>query len=93
MTEQAVRIGQIIVVGGWATLCGLALFAVSKPSALDSGCTAGYSPCIPNRGADYDCGGRNGNGPYFTPEGVVYTVTGTDPYALDHDDDGLGCER
>ena len=58
-----------------------------------AGCTAGYSPCIPNVGADYDCGGGGGDGPYFTPLGVVYTVTGADPYNLDHDNDGLGCER
>jgi hypothetical protein len=56
-------------------------------------CTAGYSPCLVNHGgADYDCYGGGGNGPYYTKPGVVYTVTGSDPYGLDGDNDGLGCE-
>ena len=33
-----------------------------------------------------------GNGPYYTAPGVVYTVTGSDPYRLDADNDGMGCE-
>jgi hypothetical protein len=56
-------------------------------------CTAGYSPClIYHGGADYDCFGGSGNGPYYTEPGVVYTVTGSDPYDLDADSDGRGCE-
>jgi hypothetical protein len=56
-------------------------------------CTAGYSPCLVyHGGADYDCYGGGGDGPYYTEPGVVYTVTGSDPYRLDGDNDGLGCE-
>jgi flagellar hook assembly protein FlgD len=56
-------------------------------------CTPGYSPCLVNHGgADYDCAGGSGNGPYYTQPGVVYRVTGSDPYGLDADDDGYGCE-
>jgi hypothetical protein len=56
-------------------------------------CTAGYSPCLVyHGGADYDCYGGGGNGPYYTKPGVVYTVTGNDPYQLDGDNDGRGCE-
>jgi flagellar hook assembly protein FlgD len=59
-----------------------------------AGCTAGYSPCLADHGgADYDCYGGSGNGPYFTKPGVVYRVTGSDPYGLDADGDGLGCEQ
>jgi hypothetical protein len=59
----------------------------------DSNCTPGYSPClIWHGGADYDCYGGSGNGPYYTAPGQVYTVTGSDPYGLDADHDGLGCE-
>jgi hypothetical protein len=58
-----------------------------------SDCTAGYSPCLVyHGGADYDCAGGSGDGPYYTEPGVTYTVTGSDPYGLDGDNDGLGCE-
>jgi hypothetical protein len=56
-------------------------------------CSSGYSPCLVfHGGADYDCYGGSGNGPYYTEPGVVYTVSGSDPYGLDADNDGLGCE-
>lgn len=53
-----------------------------------SGCTPGYSPCLPPA-SDYDCAGGSGDGPKYT--GPV-TVTGDDPYGLDADNDGAGCE-
>jgi hypothetical protein len=56
-------------------------------------CTSGYSPCLVyHGGADYDCAGGSGDGPYYTEPGVVYTVSGSDPYGLDADNDGRGCE-
>jgi hypothetical protein len=59
----------------------------------DKKCTAGYSPCLVyHGGADYDCYGGSGDGPYYTKPGVTYHVTGSDPYGLDADNDGLGCE-
>lgn len=51
-------------------------------------CTPGYDPCIPP-GSDVDCEGGQGNGPRYT--GRV-TVSGSDPYDLDRDGDGVGCE-
>ena len=42
-------------------------------------------------GADYDCAGGGGSGPYFTASGVTYTVTGSDPYQLDGNHDGTAC--
>jgi resuscitation-promoting factor RpfB len=55
-----------------------------------SNCTPGYSPCLVyHGGADYDCAGGTGDGPYYT--GPV-RVTGSDPYGLDADGDGSGCE-
>jgi hypothetical protein len=52
-------------------------------------CTPGYSPCLAPA-SDYDCFGGSGNGPKYT--GPV-RVTGSDPYHLDRDGDGKGCER
>jgi hypothetical protein len=43
-------------------------------------------------GLTTNCNGGEGNGPYFTKPGVVYTVSGSDPYGLDEDRDGYGCE-
>jgi hypothetical protein len=57
-------------------------------SPADDGCTPGYSPCLPPA-SDYDCSGGTGDGPEYT--GYV-TVTGSDPYGLDADGDGAGCE-
>jgi hypothetical protein len=56
------------------------------------GCTPGYSPCLPKGPSDYDCYGQGGNGPAYTKPGVTYHVGGSDPYSLDTDSDGLGCE-
>jgi len=56
------------------------------------GCTSGYSPCLQAGPSDYDCYGGEGNGPAYTDPGVTYQVTGSDPYDLDGDGDGLGCE-
>jgi hypothetical protein len=56
-------------------------------------CTSGYSPCLVyHGGADYDCYGGSGDGPYYTEPGVTYTISGSDPYGLDGNDNGFGCE-
>ena len=52
-------------------------------------CTPGYSPCLPPA-SDYDCPGGSGDGPEYAP-GTVQ-VSGSDPYGLDSDGDGTGCE-
>jgi micrococcal nuclease len=49
----------------------------------------GYSPCLPP-GPDVDCAGGSGNGPRYV-NGPV-RVYGSDPYGLDTDGDGVGCE-
>jgi hypothetical protein len=59
----------------------------TSPPAPD--CTPGYDPCIPP-GPDVDCSGGSGNGPRYV-DGPV-SVTGSDPYGLDRDGDGIGCE-
>ncbi|WP_245715332.1 PASTA domain-containing protein [Nocardioides szechwanensis] len=59
------------------------------PPPPPSNCTSGYSPCL-TPAYDYDCAGGSGDGPEFA-YGPVY-VTGSDPYDLDRDGDGVACE-
>jgi hypothetical protein len=54
-----------------------------------SDCTPGYSPCLPPA-SDYDCAGGSGDGPRYVY--VRVRVTGSDPYGLDDDNDGYGCD-
>ncbi|MEA2377467.1 MAG: hypothetical protein QOD13_1374 [Thermoleophilaceae bacterium] len=49
----------------------------------------GYDPCI-TPGPDVDCAGGSGNGPRYV-DGPV-SVDGSDPYGLDSNYDGVGCE-
>jgi resuscitation-promoting factor RpfB len=63
--------------------------AKEKPPPPDN-CTPGYDPCLPPA-SDYDCAGGSGNGPAYT--GLVYVDQSYgDPYGLDADGDGVGCE-
>lgn len=65
---------------------GTKQFSCPKPAppaapAEPANCMAGYSPCLPIV-ADLDCG----------EIGHSVTVTGSDPYRLDADGDGIGCD-
>ena len=58
--------------------------ASSARDEVGSACARGYSPCLPVV-SDLDCG--------QIPESKKpVRVTGADPYALDRERDGLGCE-
>ena len=54
-----------------------------------SRCEPGYSPCLQSGIGDYDCAGGSGDGPNYTGQ---VQVTGSDPFGLDRDGDGVGCE-
>jgi hypothetical protein len=73
---------------GWAAAASNSVSVTVKAPVVQS-CTPGYRPCIPP-GPDVDCAGGSGNGPRYVV-GPVY-VTGSDPYDLDRDGDGVGCE-
>ncbi|NUT17832.1 MAG: hypothetical protein HOV77_01470 [Hamadaea sp.] len=60
--------------------------AVAPPEPT---CHPGYSGCVPIA-PDVDCAGGTGDGPAYV-QGPV-TVYGDDPYRLDRDHDGIGCE-
>jgi cytoskeletal protein RodZ len=64
--------------------------AATPPTTSAPNCTPGYDPCIPP-GPDVDCAGGTGNGPRYV-QGPI-TVTGSDPYRLDADHNGIGCEN
>jgi micrococcal nuclease len=64
----------------------------SDPGAGDdssAGACDGYSPCLPPA-PDYDCAGGSGDGPKYA-QGPI-RVTGSDPYELDSEGDGIACE-
>jgi hypothetical protein len=79
--------GSALAPGSRVTLVVLQVVAEEEPAG--SNCTPGYDPCLPPA-SDYDCAGGSGNGPKYV-EGPV-RVTGSDPYRLDADHDGIGCE-
>jgi len=56
----------------------------SAESSSGGGCAAGYSPCLPAAG-DLDCGD-------ISTSKKPVRVTGRDPYGLDRDGDGVGCD-
>jgi len=60
-----------------AVACGTAVVGCGGPGAY------------PGPGPDVDCAGGSGDGPRYV--GAV-KVTGPDPYGLDRDGDGIGCE-
>lgn len=64
---------------------------VEKPRAAApaSNCHPSYSGCLKMNAGDYDCAGGSGNGPNYTGPVRVY---GSDPFDLDRDNDGWGCE-
>ena len=74
----------------------LSLVAIASAGAVPASahnkgkhCKKGYKPCL-HPAKDYDCAGGSGDGPKYV-YGTV-KVTGSDPYGLDSDNDGTGCE-
>lgn len=73
-----------------STVTALALMPVGANDAVaKKKCTPGYKPCL-KPASDYDCAGGSGDGPKYV-QGPI-KVTGSDPYGLDSDNDGIGCE-
>jgi len=66
---------------------------VSEPVVSEikptSNCHPSYSGCLKMNAGDYDCASGSGNGPNYTGPVEVYN---SDPFDLDRDNDGWGCE-
>jgi hypothetical protein len=60
-----------------------------KAKPTTSSCHPGYSGCLKMNAGDYDCVSGSGNGPNYTGQVEVY---GSDPFDLDRDNDGWGCD-
>jgi outer membrane biosynthesis protein TonB len=61
------------------------------PAPAPSTCDPSYAgQCLKDGIGDYDCSSGSGNGPNYV-YGTV-RVVGSDPFGLDRDNDGLGCE-
>jgi len=67
----------VLVAGG----IGFAAFRYLNPPSVPGECAKGYEPCLPVT-SDLDCAQIR----------QQVTVTGDDPYGLDRDGDGLGCQ-
>jgi hypothetical protein len=85
------------VTGAWHRVFAKKVVPPKKPvppTGSKPKCTPGYSPCLVwHGGADYDCAGGSGNGPYYTKPNTVYHVNDSkDIYGLDGNHNGLGCE-
>ncbi|MEX5637818.1 hypothetical protein [Parafrankia sp. FMc2] len=71
----------------------LSAAAPSPPAAADAraGCDSSYPDvCLRTDVGDYDCEGGEDNGPHYV-RGPL-RVTPPDPFALDRDGNGRGCE-
>ncbi|NHA68207.1 PASTA domain-containing protein [Phycicoccus sp. CMS6Z-2] len=76
--------------GSAVTLTVAKVVIPEPPPPPPSNCTDGYSPCLAPA-SDYDCAGGSGNGPEYATGPI--RVTGSDPYDLDADGDGIACEN
>lgn len=56
------------------------------------GCHPAYVDCVPNHPVDVDCAGGSGNGPVYVQGPIRLVNVSNDPYGLDSDNDGIGCE-
>jgi len=74
--------------GGFPLDDGAAVPREKSPPA--ERCDPNYEPCVPID-SDVDCAGGRGNGPSYVAGPV--RVVGSDPYDLDRDGDGMGCEN
>jgi hypothetical protein len=73
-----------------AALAGCGADTGERAATGAQSCHPSYEgACLDPDSYDYDCEGGSGNGPDYTGE---VRVVGDDPFGLDRDRDGTGCE-
>lgn len=78
----------VVVVGA---SCALTLTSGAGGAAAQTNCNPSYpSVCLQDGIGDYDCEGGSGNGPNYV-QGPI-TVRQPDPFDLDRDGNGVGCQ-
>jgi hypothetical protein len=89
---QAQAISMDKISGGTPALSGSECGGQAAPPSAPSGpeCAPGYSECLDPNALDYDCLGNGGDGPEYVAGPIG--VTGSDPFDLDGDSNGVGCE-
>jgi hypothetical protein len=87
--EKGVGIAYLILITGALVLALPLTGVISYEEPGSDECVPGYSGCLERTARDYDCEGE-GDGPEFVTGPI--RVTGSDPFDLDPDDDGFGCE-
>jgi hypothetical protein len=65
--------------------------AAPTTTAATAGCHSAYVECVPID-SDVDCAGGSGNGPSYVRGPIHVKTIGVDPYDLDRDNNGIGCE-
>jgi hypothetical protein len=75
-----------------AALCTVMLVVPGcGSSASGSGCDPSYPDvCLQSEASDYDCEGGEGDGPRYVSGPI--RVESPDPFDLDRDGDGTGCD-
>ena len=90
--RATLRLGLAILTAfGWLLTAGAGAEATEVFGAAQD-CHPSYQgTCIPTNVPDADCAGGTGNGPHFVQERNI-RVVGADPYDLDGDGNGVGCQ-
>jgi uncharacterized membrane protein len=83
------RIIRAAVIAAVTALSGVV--AVVPAAEAKRKCHPSYKgACLKRSASDYDCAGGSGDGPYYVHRAA--RIVGPDPFDLDSDGDGWGCE-
>jgi hypothetical protein len=87
--EKGIGLAYLVLIIGALVLALPLTGVISYDEPASDECAPGYSACLEPEATDYDCADE-GNGPRFVESPL--RVTGVDPFDLDPDHDGYGCD-